>query len=230
MYRAQSDSDYPPENVNAADLAGVLWYLHNEVMVLCPRKYNITRIWRLKVTMKPTWDVYQGAGWRFMPFVAFDMGRCTVPRCGEVWQKYGFAVGCQRVNYGGLVGHWYSLPGPCPSQEVGNKSRACVQREPGGACRKVDGSRTCTYHAEWAGEVRLNELTGISDYAAFCAAGSREYDKQADLGVGLRFWDGLNDLRKCKRRVDKVQEFFQKKYPAEPAILDPPACTGPIPV
>ena len=29
-YRAMSDSSYPLENVNAANAAGVMWYLHNE--------------------------------------------------------------------------------------------------------------------------------------------------------------------------------------------------------
>ena len=40
------------ENVNAANLAGLLWYLEHEVVFpQCPRHYNITRILRCLVWM-----------------------------------------------------------------------------------------------------------------------------------------------------------------------------------
>lgn len=48
MYRAQSKATYPLENINTADLAGVFWYLHQEVIVATPRKYSIDRIKRYK--------------------------------------------------------------------------------------------------------------------------------------------------------------------------------------
>jgi hypothetical protein len=32
VYRAQGETTYPPENVNVADLGGVMWYLHNEIV------------------------------------------------------------------------------------------------------------------------------------------------------------------------------------------------------
>lgn len=32
VYRAMGDSSYPLENVNAANAAGVMWYLHNEAV------------------------------------------------------------------------------------------------------------------------------------------------------------------------------------------------------
>merc|ERR1719333_962162 len=48
MYRVTGAKDWPIENVNAASLGGVLWYLHNEVIVERPRKFGITRIRRFK--------------------------------------------------------------------------------------------------------------------------------------------------------------------------------------
>merc|ERR1712110_693139 len=65
MYRAQDDSNYHDENVNAADLAGVLWYFHHEVVIACPRKFGITRIRRLRVTVKNTCDLYSAEGTQF---------------------------------------------------------------------------------------------------------------------------------------------------------------------
>merc|ERR1719210_1076031 len=79
MYRAQSDRDYPFENVNAADLPGVMWYLHNEVVGATPRKYNVTRILRYKVTTMPTRELYRRTHTQFAAFVAFDDGKCTTP-------------------------------------------------------------------------------------------------------------------------------------------------------
>merc|ERR1712050_274241 len=58
MYRAQSDEAYPMENVNTGNLAGVLWYLHNEIVQSTPRKYDVTRVLRLKVTMKNTQELW----------------------------------------------------------------------------------------------------------------------------------------------------------------------------
>jgi len=217
MYRAQSDENYPMQNVNTADLAGVLWYLHNEVVTLCPRKYNITRILRLKVTVKlPT-----------IGYVAFDSGQCTVPFCEKLWDQRGFKVGCQVVPYGvafgsghtGIPGHWYSLPGPCPSQPRWRKTRACEVAEPGGACKEGVWDDKCTYMVEFSGEVRLDDLTGIRDYAAFCRAGSLEYNLQMDSGVNFKFWDGKFNLDKCRQRYETLLEAFRYKYPNEPADL-----------
>jgi len=222
MYRAQSDVEYPIESVNAADLIGVLWYLHNEVVVSCPRKYGITRVKRLKVTIHD----------QTIPYVAFDRGQCTVPGCEAIWNQNGFAVGCQNVPYGqnltsgrgGLQGHWYSLPGECPSQPIGKKNRTCIEDSPGGACAKVTGERDCTYHVEPAGEVRLDELTGIKDYGAFCAAGNLEFSTPADRGIHFNFWDGKSDTDRCAWRYNRFMDAFREKYPDLPLTLGWQTC------
>merc|ERR1712194_522461 len=53
VYRSQSDNEYSFSNVNAGDIAGVLLYLHHEVVMYCPRRNHITRILRKKVTFAP---------------------------------------------------------------------------------------------------------------------------------------------------------------------------------
>jgi len=225
MYRAQSDANYPVQNVNAADLAGVLWYLHNEVVHMCPRKYSITRVLRLRVAVRRPMTGY----------MAFDMGKCTVPGCDRVWRRSGYAVGCQVVPYGGspavpsgIPGNWYSLPGPCPSRENGLKDQACMAAQPGGACRGAWNDR-CTYMVEHAGEVRLDELTGIRNYTAFCQAGNLEYSPATDSGIHFSFWDGKFDLSRCRQRYDALLAAFRRKYPNEPRsakYLDEPDRPG----
>lgn len=83
MYRAISDEKYEPVNVNAANLAGVLWYLHHEVVVQAPRKFNIARIARFKVSMRATTPLLQ-MGMHFGVRFAFDRGQATGPFvCGK---------------------------------------------------------------------------------------------------------------------------------------------------
>jgi len=221
MYRAQSDANYTTENVNTADLSGVLWYLHNEVMVLCPRKYDIVRIRRLKVTaMRP-----------FAPFVAFDMGRCTAGTCQDNWMKWGYRVGCQSLPSAyGKSGKWFSLPGRCPDSTYAEKTDECEASKPGGGCdydSLVKHEGMCTWHVEDAGEVRIGDVTGISQYYAnyqdFCSAGGHEYDKAQDKGVLNSFWDGFGDPDRCAWRLQTFKDAFKEKYPDMPADLPAPA-------
>lgn len=152
MYRAQSDAEYPMQNVNAANLAGVMWYLHNEIVESTPRKYGVTRVLRLKVTMMNTAELWFAHQAQFGPFVAFDQARCTVPNCANIWYELGYVVGCQATqievaNYTaayqtakhcvGLQCNspiWYSLPGACPDLYLTDKTQACMAMEPGGYC------------------------------------------------------------------------------------------------
>jgi len=140
MYRAQSEATYPLENINTADLAGVFWYLHNEVIVATPRKYSIDRIKRYKVTVKNTWEFWNAHKRQFGAFVAYDAGGCTTPICKDIYHQYGFIVGCQvqplsvaaylgrhQTNWQCKKGQdecrapiWYALPGPCPAKGIPN--------------------------------------------------------------------------------------------------------------
>lgn len=153
MYRAQSDDDYAMQNVNLGDLPGVMWYLHNEIIVSTPRKYNVSRLMRFRVTMKTTPESYAQVKQQFGQFTAFDSGMCTVPNCAQIFQRDGYVVGCQNTdssqglgNYVSLTtvpctppnckeGTWYSMPGPCPSTYYNLQQPGCNLTEPGGQCQ-----------------------------------------------------------------------------------------------
>lgn len=227
MYRAQSVQDYPPENCDLASAAGVMWYLHNEVVKLCPRHYNITRVIRYNVTVFNPPNVFSVRQGQFGHFVQFDYGKCTVPDCPTWWAQYGYAVGCQRqdvVRWKYEDSFWYSLPGRCPSQIWSNKSSECEEQELGGSCSAPNGTQTCTWHAEKAGEVTVNELSGISDLAAFCAAGNVEYDEKTDKGRGCSFWDDKFNASRNKERVLALERHFAQRYGV--SAMPEPLCDG----
>jgi len=247
MYRAQSNWDYPLENVNAADLSGAMYYLHNEILGGQPRKYNITRILRYKVTTMPTREVFDSTNTQFGPFVAFDNGRCTSPDCGQVFSKLGYNVGCQLLDpetsaymspfqtkrnckpNENCPGIWYSLPGQCPTKDLLDKSEQCVEEEMGGACASVTGEKICTYHYEHAGEVRMDELSGLDDSTEWWlpdAQGNKkaEYVSHLDGGVGTHFWDGKFNVTMGLERQRKVVELFRQKYPQLRETYGQPPC------
>lgn len=214
MYRAQNDNNYADENINTGDLTGVLWYLHNEVVTQCPRLNAITRLRRLRVTMKN----------EFIPYVAFDRGKCTVPECHRRWIN-GYLVGCQNgPQYGDTLGKWFSLPGHCPSATINDKTSRCMDEEPGGACKKADLIGDCTYHVEQVGEISIDELERIDNYTAFCADGSMEFDKIMDKGIGSTFWNKFGDAKLCHRRAQQVKAMFRFKYPDVPDSIGEPPC------
>jgi len=142
LYRAQDDHNYGrDENVNAANLAGVLWYLHHEVVMTCPRKFGITRLRRLLVTMRNTCDLYKDTKSQFGPYSAFDSGRCGVKGCEKAYEKYGNVIGCQHIPYNtGLFAayceqpncgyaQWYSFPGTCLTEPWGVKTKKMPRRQ-----------------------------------------------------------------------------------------------------
>jgi len=147
-------------------------------------------------------------------------------------------------------GIWYSFPGACPNAAFGDKSDECVKSMPGGHCKVVDGSRHCTYHTEYAGEIRLDDLSGILDEAkgihtyedwwknsqVWCenavARGERagpcehhaEYSVLTDKGVGTSFWNGKHDVKQGLHRMARVRQLFREKYPQLPDGFEEPAC------
>jgi len=232
IYRAFANVTYEPANVNVANLAGVMWYLHHEVVITSPRKFGIAKIARYKIKMRPPKPLFD-AGMKFGVRFAFDIGRCTGPwYCGQMFQKYGYFVGCNKLgdfpypdfptSY--AKGIWYSLPGACPLKYLHRKDDRCTASQPGGRCSGVPtGTGTCTYDLEEAGEIDLDELLDIDDYDEFLTGGSREYDPLTDKGVGLSFWNGINDTNASALRVQKASALFSKKYPDDPEDEDMPS-------
>mmetsp|Transcript_33724 Transcript_33724/g.61071 ORF Transcript_33724/g.61071 Transcript_33724/m.61071 type:complete len:579 (-) Transcript_33724:73-1809(-) len=233
-YRAQGKTSYPPENVNMASLAGVMWYLNNEIVGRADwggkRKFDITRILRYKVQTRATQPLME-LGMNFGARFAFDSGQCTGPfSCDEAWQNYGYFVGCNRMGpFKGFPfpdfpvayeGVWYSFPGKCPQMKYFDKTKKgsnglhCLENQPGGYCKGAPtGAYDCTYNFEEAGEISVDELEGIQDYDKFFNAGGREYDRITDRGTQMTFWDGINDAKKSKWRVDQAAKLFEKHYP-----------------
>eukprot|EP00442_Polarella_glacialis_P018729 CAMPEP_0115085886 /NCGR_PEP_ID=MMETSP0227-20121206/22222_1 /TAXON_ID=89957 /ORGANISM="Polarella glacialis, Strain CCMP 1383" /LENGTH=453 /DNA_ID=CAMNT_0002475169 /DNA_START=218 /DNA_END=1580 /DNA_ORIENTATION=- len=212
MYRAQGPTAYPPENVNAGNLAGVMWYLQHEVVSGDygeGNKFGITRILRLKLQTKAPQPLAD-KGMNFGVRVAFDSGRCTGPSCELSWNNYGYNVGCNNLgdypypkystHYQG--GIWYSLPGPCPSTEYQDKTAECKLQEPGGLCAGTPtGTGNCTWSYEDAGEISLEELYKGTDHSSF--------------------WENPHNDAANEERVQAAKAVFASKYGDE---LTDPAC------
>lgn len=244
MYRAQNSTDAPLENVNAANLAGVMWQLHNEVISADGpfRTDRITRIVQYRVCTRPTWEYWNLHQRHFASFLSFVDGTCTAPSCPKLWRHHGFMVGCQAkspllANYlsdtetlpSTACGSsqcrpplWYSLPGGCPHRDFWTKDPFCTSTYPGGRCEEVNGAMNCTYSAEQVGEVLLSELVPeTEDYTDFVANGLKEYDHLTDKGVGVSFWDGRKNPERCAQRLEAVKALFNRKFPDAPALSDP---------
>eukprot|EP00928_Gymnodinium_smaydae_P020265 TRINITY_DN17837_c0_g1_i1.p1 TRINITY_DN17837_c0_g1~~TRINITY_DN17837_c0_g1_i1.p1 ORF type:complete len:710 (-),score=60.46 TRINITY_DN17837_c0_g1_i1:90-2219(-) len=195
---------------NVGSLAGVMWYLHNEVVTSCPRKNQITRVLRYRLTMMNTESLYTPAPHaQFGPYHGFKAGVCAASTCGEDVAKFGYTVGCQ-VLPDDIASYrpspvWYSLP-----------------KE--GFCEDPTGAANCTWHWEPAGEVRIDDLSGIEDYALFCEEANKEYSPDTDHGVGTMFWDSKADPERCADRLHTLARLFQMKYPGFRSFPDEPRC------
>lgn len=174
----------------------------------------------------------------------FDSGQCSGPYetkgCLQYFKQYGYYVGCENwvsgspanfphQQWDGLNHYpgaqWYSIPGACPSKTYKEQDASCKAAEPGGECvagtSVPTGGLDCTYTIEQVGELSIDELEGITDYADFIKSGGREYDPTTDKGVHMSFWDGLKDKAACQRRIDTAEQKFKAKYPDQPDLSDP---------
>mmetsp|Transcript_53709 Transcript_53709/g.174674 ORF Transcript_53709/g.174674 Transcript_53709/m.174674 type:complete len:288 (-) Transcript_53709:299-1162(-) len=155
---AQGSASYPPKDVNAANLAGVMWYLQHEVMITDPPKFGITRILRYKVQMRAPAGLLK-KGMNFGVRYAYDSQKCTGPgKCDDMYDKYGYFVGCNKFEsmypYPSTAMHfaggiWYSFPtqGACDASPT--------------------GAADCTYSYSWPPEdISLAELRAARNIAS----------------------------------------------------------------
>lgn len=218
MYKA-AGPDYPKifnQTGSLGSLGGVMWYLHNHVITQCPRRYGIDRIRRYFVTVKSTDALYAATAKMFDRYSDFDNGEAQEYWSRSHWTKYGYNPGCLHVDreksraaYHDAV--WYSLPGRCPSRDLYSTTAKCLRDEPGGNCDAPNGTSTCTWHAQFAGEVFLDELAGITDHATFCTNGNYEFDLETDAGIGNDFWNDKLSAADCDNRMKRVYQLFEEK-------------------
>jgi len=235
MYKA-AGPNYPMsfnETGSMGTLGGVMWYLHNDVVTQCPRRYGVDRIRRYFVTVKSTDALYAATARMFDRYSDFEDGKAAESWMIDHWTKYGYNPGCLHVDpaktqaaYENAV--WYSLPGKCPSRDIFGRTAKCLRQEQGGNCDAPDGTRTCTWHAQFAGEVFLDELANIPDPATFCSSGKYEFDLETDAGIGSDFWNGKISPAACNNRMKRVYGLFEQKYPGMPRLLNRHPCDAEI--
>jgi len=228
MYRAQAEDNHAPTNAVLASPAGVMWHLHNEVVDSCPRRFGISRVLRYNVTVHNPEAVFADHKGQFSHFMDFQWGKCRNPDCDQWWTNFGYSVGCQTESaHHYPEATFYSLPGPCPSEDLQGKSDECKSQAPGGNCIHPDGSGNCTWSAELVGNVSVDELSGIHDIKTFCADGKIEYSTKTDKGNGTDFWNGKQNETRNTERVAALLKLFDVHYPEVDTLAMPsPLCDG----
>jgi len=219
MYRAQSNTSYPLENVNAGNLAGTMWYIQNEIVSGkwgSTDRFGVSVIKRFLVKMRATQPLVSKK-MNFGLRVAFDSGKCTNQACGYDWWLYGYNIGCNKLGrypfpmfesyYPGGV--WYSVPGPCPTRRWDQHSAACEGNQPGGRCDGIPtGAGDCTYSYQEAGYVTLAEVYE-----------SAKVSPQT-------FWSSPDSYTANSKKVQAVADMFTRKYsgmwPRAEDVKDPP--------
>merc|ERR1712217_961391 len=96
------------------------------------------------------------------------------------------------------------------------KTATCIAAEPGGMCpnSSVTGTRNCTYYFEKAGEIMLDDISGIKDYNKICQEQQvLEYDVFTDKGRGTVFWNAKIDPEAGKERMQRISDLFEQQFP-----------------
>jgi len=135
MYRAQEfdgETPYAMENVNMADLPGVIQYIHREIIAehtigavdrrtgaaRAARKYDISAILRYRFLIKNP-DTLSGVSMDFNGYVTFDFGQASNRQQWHDFTDHGDFVGAQaqsntHVPFNDPY-YWFSLSGFCPN-------------------------------------------------------------------------------------------------------------------
>mmetsp|Transcript_117684 Transcript_117684/g.332957 ORF Transcript_117684/g.332957 Transcript_117684/m.332957 type:complete len:493 (-) Transcript_117684:66-1544(-) len=216
------------------------------------RKFSIDRIVRYKVTIKTSQPLLD-RGMNYSAFKAFDFGEATGPHRGTrywgkgtgwlslgEWWEYGFTPGCVYVGdspmdqrdfqtakaYPNAI--WYSMPGQCPTMNFAQATKRCKEELPGGICSSPTGQGNCTYSAEDAGWIDIDELVGIkpkfasrAEFCKECGGVGAEGTINSGGRCGVDFWGpNILDTERNKQRVQAALAAFEKKYPTSPREAD----------
>jgi len=98
MYHAPESLEQELPNSVAGDLPGLMWKIHNDVSASPTDRHTAKSIVRYKVTMRATERLHDERHRQFGPFVTFRSGKCMERSCDNIWNQYGFNIGCQTVN------------------------------------------------------------------------------------------------------------------------------------
>jgi hypothetical protein len=209
MYRVTGATDWPLGNVNAANLGGVLWYLHNEVITAKPRKFGITHMRRFKVQMTGT-RALEEMNMTFGVRFAWDTQVCTgagpwasPAECDKQFERYGYFVGCNNLGS-------YPFPTPAKGFPCHYPEAVWYSLPTAGRCQgRPTGDDNCTWSYEEYGNITLDELVGMENYWAV----PTEYSKDADRGFGFSWWDRKFDDLACRNRWQHARDVWARKFP-----------------
>lgn len=123
--------------------------------------------------------------------------------------------------------YWFSLPGACMQNEWGSKNKTCIQQAPSGKCPPgvLPDGMTCTWSATLLGQVKLDDLVGITNIAKnkthhytsaqeYCKDGHFEFQRSRttkEFVSGLDFWKDPTSRVANAERIQKLIQHYQKQ-------------------